>query len=128
MKLVFLSQMEASGAVEELTGSSQPYRFTKYLYGPFSSDLLRDLDSLYSKGLIDQNAISMDQEGKVIQWQYKLTPGGMALALGLMKTHASEVLHALVRKYGTSSTQELLRYVYTQYLRREPQQAEPLHA
>jgi len=126
MKLVFLSQMEAPNAVRELTGSSQPYRFTRYLYGPFSSDLLRDLDYLHSEGLIDQTAVPMDQEGKVVQWQYRLTRSGMEITSRVIGTRASAELGTLVRRYNSSSTQELLKYVYTKYLRREPPPAETL--
>jgi len=68
----------------------------------------------------------MDQEGKVVQWQYRLTRSGMEITSRVIGTRASAELGTLVRRYNSSSTQELLKYVYTKYLRREPPPAETL--
>jgi hypothetical protein len=46
----------------------------------------------------------------------------------LTETHAAVELQALVRRYRTSSTQDLLKYVYIKYLRRDPQPGEALGA
>ena len=117
MKLAFLAQMETPGAVAELVGTAEPYHFSKYLYGPFSSELLSDLDSLSLQNFIVQRSIPLDQEGKVIRWEYSLTDRGAERVRNFIGTRPVQELGALVAKYQGSSTRELLRYVYTKYLR-----------
>lgn len=117
MKLVYLAQVEAPSAVEALTGSRAPYEFGRHLYGPFSVDLLHDLDSLAARGFATQKSKSLDHEGKIVQLEYQTTPIGAERVASLMaKPHVRD-LQAMVARFASLPTQALLRYVYTRYLR-----------
>jgi uncharacterized protein YwgA len=122
MKLVYLAQKEVPSTVEALTGSATPYQFSRYLYGPFSSDLLHDVDLLASRGFIEQRSRPLDRDGKAIRWEYGTTESGRARVANIQGGARYQELQNLVTRFGSMPTQALLRYVYTKYVRdSEPQ-------
>ena len=117
MKLVFLAQQETPQDVEALTGSPAPYNFGRHLYGPFSQGLLRDVDILVGRGLIRQESKPLDSGGTAVRWEYEITPGGNERIAMLAGAGQYRQLQALVVRFAQFSTEELLRYVYTRYVR-----------
>lgn len=122
MKLVFLLQKECSRHVEKLVGSL-PYVFEPYLHGPFSKEVLSDLEELERNGFVVVRAEPMDIYGMAVRYVYVLTEKGVAEAEKTLKQlgmnselrTALNSIEELVRKYASMTTDELLGYVYRNY-------------
>src|SRR2546428_13855867 len=52
-KLVFFAQRETEPAVIEIIRPDEPFQFVPYNYGPFSSQLLADLEEMERRGLVE---------------------------------------------------------------------------
>ena len=81
------------------------YDFSLYTYGPFTSQVLQDLDLVESIGGVEVTSFPTDLGG------YRIVPGKNAPAIakkeaGFLAQHA-EVLDRLVEDYGTFSAKEL---------------------
>lgn len=75
-KLVFLSQQLRPSLVNQLLGTKEAYHFEPYHYGPYSKDLIDDIDSLDAEGYLKTTLETLDSRGKVVQHAYELTPEG----------------------------------------------------
>lgn len=77
-KIVFLFQTRDPGGAQALTGEQAPYSFVPYLFGPFSKQLLDDLEGLNREGLLQIGTRALDSRGFVIEHSYRLSPAGKA--------------------------------------------------
>ncbi len=110
-KLLFLAKVKY--------GASLPFLFTKYLYGPYSSEIQDILDKLTINGLI-REAI-MVENGRSI-YVYKLTEKGRKLLQFLLnyppiKTEPRiqkiiEGIDEVCNKEGKKKTEEIVREAY----------------
>lgn len=117
MKLVFLIQKEAPKIVKRILGST-PYTFTPYLHGPFSKEVLDDLDKLHREGFIEISIEPLDIYGYAIQYTFTITKKGEKTIRELMRKvpeEALEELEYLIKKYASKPLRKLLDYVYTTY-------------
>lgn len=122
MKLVFLLQKESFRFVNRLTGGSL-YVFEPYLHGPFSREVLLDLEELERGGFIEIHSEPIDAYGMAVRYIYVLTSRGVEEAEKMIEhvksstdlRDALEHIEALVKKYAPMSTDELLNYVYRNY-------------
>jgi hypothetical protein len=108
-KGMFLMAMEAG------LPDNENYVFRPYLYGPMSSSIYSDVESLEDEGLIEGEAVPG------YTWQrYKPTTPGIDVARHLLEDadpRAARKLFEIKRKVATQSFPDLLRDVYTQYPR-----------
>ncbi|RLM83530.1 hypothetical protein D3D02_17820 [Halobellus sp. Atlit-38R] len=132
-KLIPLALLEASGRdlqgktrlqklaflldEEELGDQFDAYSFRKYDYGPFSKQLLEDIESLERKGIVDI------QESRTLggnkRYDYELTAMGENVIEELLQMgDVEEVFEAaqrVVAEYGEMSLRELIEHVYDAY-------------
>src|SRR4029077_20137910 len=87
-KLVFLAQAEAAEAAREFVAPGLPYEFDRYRFGPFSSDILADLDDLSATRLVDFRTESLDSQGRVVRYLFSLRDEGAAALKLHEATHA----------------------------------------
>jgi len=121
MKLIFLAQKEAGDTVKKIVGMEEPYKFEPYLHGPFSKQVLDDLDSLQREGLIEIKVEIIELFVKV--YKYKLTEEGEAKVAEILRNirstasteEALKRLEKVVSRYATKPLRELLKYVYRTY-------------
>ena len=140
MKLVFLLDMELD--LQRDLQIDRPYKFEAYDYGPFSKDLLNDLDFLENMGLIKSDskglASPMDQDEEenltqlisigeleqeatsvYEQQTFSLTERGRQFVESELIPGAPEKVREGIRRikkdYATLSLTSLLRYVYAKY-------------
>jgi uncharacterized protein YwgA len=109
MKGMFLFVMETGEAV---------YRFEPYLYGPFSSELYRDLDRLIAEGLVRAEPVP-GQTWSV----YTSTEMGRNRAHEILARAPRSLVAQLerIKQYVTAvSFSELLRDIYRKYPRFAP--------
>ena len=123
VKLFFLVQKEAKDVVEKLVGSPEPYSFEPYLHGPFSRELLEDVEKLAELGLvhIDDEIIAKN----FIRKNYVLTSKGVEVFAEIEKRVPRELLEKLkklVERYAKMDLDDLLNYVYSRY----PEDSTPL--
>lgn len=115
-KLVFLAQREGAGAVDEVISPDHPYPFVPYHYGPFSRELIEDLEQLDQLGFVNVEVEPMDSEGKINRYLYSLTDGGCARLRELESVRSGvPSVRAILQKYGAMSRGELVEYVYNTY-------------
>ena len=92
------------------------YEFTPYDYGPFSSEIYADLDSLVAAGLAER----LDTPGYTWK-QFRASADGVARARGLQATfdneqrQLAERLFELKARVLAFSFRDLLTYVYDRY-------------
>jgi len=116
MKIMYLLQKENNMLVEELTGSKEPYVFDWYLFGPFSVDVLNDLDKLSQEGLVD---IVLEEKETYIQYNYMLTRAGRERFQKILKEVDKRIIYSLenyLSKYKQMSASQIKRLVYRKYL------------
>lgn len=90
------------------------YKFKPYNYGPFSSDVYFDADTLDAEGLVDADAGSATRSWTT----YRATPEGIAAARKLRASapkDAVDYLGALVAWARKLSFQQLVSSVYDRY-------------
>lgn len=109
MKLIFLLEEEA----EEL---NVDYDFCPHEHGPFSKEVLDDLEALESKGLVDINKTST-RSGNV-KYNLKLTERGekefKRLSAEMEEEERSDIMD-IIDDYGDMPIFVLLDYVYDEY-------------
>ncbi|WP_373503139.1 hypothetical protein [Aestuariivirga sp.] len=107
-KAMFLMRQEAAAIVGD-----DFYHFVPYNYGPFDSDIYRDLDSLTERGLIAKLNVPNRS------WQYfAATPIGMDAAEGVKKAvgaTGSDFLGRVVDWVSSQPFPELLKAIYSKY-------------
>ena len=111
-KLLFLLKREQ--------GMETPYKFTPYMFGPHSPDVLDDTIDLEMTGYINiQKEVSepMLAGDCVISRKYQLTPEGTKAARGVYEKLSDECKRALssLTQFNEMKLTELLNYVYTKY-------------
>jgi len=111
-KLLFLLKREQ--------GVETPYKFTPYMFGPHSPDVLDDTIDLEMTGYINiQKEVSEPTLAGdcVISRKYKLTPEGTKTAKEIYEKLSDERKRALssLKQYNEMKLTELLNYVYTKY-------------
>lgn len=116
-KLLFLLK-------EELKVVDEPfYRFSPYLFGPFSAEALNDAKLLRDAGLIEIIEETLDfsplSDWIVVRKTYRLTEAGKEIAKHLFEElrKRPEVREALrkIQQYNAMPLDELLSYVYKRY-------------
>ena len=95
MKWLFLVLQET-----EWGRASSPYSFVPCNYGPFSFLAYRDIRSLTESALLTQNGALIELCTRVIS---DLRPEPLS------------AVHEIMERYGSYTTEELLRYTYAQY-------------
>ena len=116
MKIVYLVQKEKSRIVERIIGVSEPYTFEWYLFGPFSKEVLDDLELLENENLIN---IIPEEKELYIQYNFKLTDKGRKeLEAFLKKLNPEDIkeLENYVKKFKNMSLKQIKQYVYRKYL------------
>jgi uncharacterized protein YwgA/DNA-binding HxlR family transcriptional regulator len=111
-KLLFLLKREM--------GVETPYKFTPYMFGPHSPDLLDDTIDLELTGYINiQKEVSEPTLAGdcVISRKYELTPEGAKVAKEAYEKLPDDCKKALsaLREFNEMKLTELLNYVYTKY-------------
>ncbi len=118
MKLMFLLQKELPDVVGKLL-SEKPYEFKPYLHGPFSKEILDDLDRLAREGLIKQHYVDLDPYGISYQVNFEITKEGQKrvneLISKLPRELVDEIENKVIKKYMSWSLRRLLDYVYSRY-------------
>jgi len=119
VKLLFLLGQELGFSRSEL-GSF--YKFKPWIYGPFSKEVVKDLEELQDYGIIKvmirQVLTGEFNEGLEFLHTYELTPEKKQVvqeALANLPTNAVRRLEKL-RAFNEMSLKELLKQVYTKYL------------
>lgn len=106
-KLFFLCEMNIS---ESYLGGKK-FNFTPYDYGPYDSDVYRELETLQAEGFVD-----IQNNGK---WnEFRLTPDGLdqgLLALKKMDSQASDYLSRAAKFVRSLSFSELVSSIYKAY-------------
>ena len=108
-KMVFLAEKE-----EDTPFSLS---FSKYYYGPYSSELQDTIDSMVASELVQEESYSTPtgDEG----YKYTLTPHGAALleqiGTGISRGEKKGI-DRIVRKYSHMPLRELLDHVYSNYV------------
>jgi uncharacterized protein YwgA len=111
-KLLFLLKREQ--------GMETSYKFTPYMFGPHSPDVLDDTIDLEMTGYINiQKEVSepMLAGDCVISRKYQLTPEGTKAAKEVYEKLSDEYKRALssLKQFNEMKLTELLNYVYTKY-------------
>jgi hypothetical protein len=114
-KLVFLAQREAKGAVLELIAPDEPFHFVPYNYGPFSSELLGELEDLARKGLIEIARRPLDSQGRALEFLYRPTPAGREIVRSAEPVQAAQKVRALVANYARLTRNRLVHYIHDRY-------------
>jgi uncharacterized protein len=101
-------------AQETAAPAGEKYQFVPYSYGPMSSAIYRDLDTLVARELVTRQAV----EGQ--PWtRYQVSEEGMARAKKMLSEEpsesAAERLHAIKREVTSKSFSTLLDDVYERY-------------
>jgi DNA-binding PadR family transcriptional regulator len=107
MKGMFLFSKEGPGVVRDL------YSFTPYDYGPFDTQVYRDLDTLEVQGFVRVEPIQGTS-----RHVFRLTAKGeqrMVQLLGEAPGAAVDVLGDIKKLVTSRSFLDLLRYVYEKY-------------
>ena len=114
-KMVFLAQKEAAPAFYMLAGPDEAYEFVPYHYGPFSSELLRDLEDLEQRGLIEISRRMLDSKGRAFEYLYQSTGLGRGVSWATHSTEAMWEIRTLAKKYAGVDRNRLVRYIYQRY-------------
>lgn len=109
-KLAFLLQEE------EL--QQDAYNFIKYDYGPFSKELLDDLEDLEDKGVLKINKTRTFSGNK--RYDYSVDSGAEEFLEVLAQANddveqITESAERVVRQYGDMSVREIVEHVYDKY-------------
>ena len=115
MKIVYLVRKEKGRIVERIVGVPEPYTFEWYLFGPFSKEVLDDLELLEEESFI--NIIPVEKE-LYIQYNFKLTDKGKKkLEIFLSKLNREDVkeLKDYVKKFKNMNLRQIKQYVYRKY-------------
>ena len=90
------------------------YNFTWWYHGPYSKDLISDIDTLVMSGLVKEN---IKQKNDKVTYRYRLTDKGGAILNEILETDYQ--LNSLVRSFGEGKQQiekigfnNLVRHVY----------------
>jgi len=116
MKVVFLVQEELKDILNQVIDPKELYEFEWYLFGPFSKDVLFDLEKLEREGYIE---IIPEDMSTYIQYNFVLTRKGLIYLKELSEKISREVLDALrnhIDRYRDMSAAEIKQYVYKRYL------------
>ena len=112
-KLVFLGEFE--GKVGEY------FTFTPHHHGPYSSDLAQQISFYKALGFVTESQYLLSADyGGGYRHDYKLTPEGIEELQALEETKAirklRERLESTIRNYMQLPLNDLLEYVYSEYL------------
>jgi hypothetical protein len=114
-KLVFLAQREVKDAVLELIAPDEPFRFIPYNYGPFSSELLTELEDMARKDLIEIERRPLDSRGRAVEFLYRPTARGREIVQSAEPVQAARIVRNLVANYATFSRNRLVHYIHERY-------------
>lgn len=103
---------------EELDDDYPGYEFVKYDYGPFSKDLLTDVESLDDNGVVGEEETRTFSGNQ--RYDYDLQPdvGEQVKELAESDEEMGEILEAaqeIVDEHGDKPIRELLEDVYDEY-------------
>ncbi|HTW77228.1 MAG TPA: hypothetical protein VMG14_05625 [Thermoplasmata archaeon] len=116
MKLVFLGQRLAPKAMGLPGGMLALYRFEPHNFGPFSPEVLSDLEDLESKGLIEIKEQPLDTEGRVREYRYRITGLGREFLMRLEKSSPElTAIRKSIDPFIGMPRSELVDFVYSQY-------------
>lgn len=114
MKLLFLLKNE--GGFRERNF----HKFKPYLYGPFSKEVILDLEELQDRKFIEleYRQLPKDEFGeKAGTYVYRLTPKGESLVTELLEHVSSDVIRKInkLKRFNRMRLSTLLEYVYKRY-------------
>ena len=119
MKVLYLVQEELSDVVAGLVGTARPYAFEMYLFGPFSTEVLNDLDMLEAEGLLEVIPTHVEGDlGPYLRYDYKLTEQGARRFAALQSSISPELYNALkeyLEALRSLRLKELKRRAYDAY-------------
>lgn len=108
MKLVFLLDQETDVDVD--------YEFDGYKHGPFTREVLDDLEELDRKGLIDAQKTSTSSGN--VMYNFKVTSQGEREVDRIRNRRDEDIvseIERIVNEYGNKPIFVLLDYVYDEY-------------
>jgi len=113
-KLAFLTQERLVEAGVDL------YEFIEYDYGPFSKELLEDLEMYEQKGLVEINRVPTFSGNH--RFDYSLTEEGVEVFEGLLNENdtAKEVVEtasSVLDEYNDLSIRALMEHIYENFPR-----------
>lgn len=116
MKLAFLLDKEAN--IKE--SLEDYYTFEALNFGPFSNELMHDLETLKEEGLIEEEVRNVNTEIniKMIRSDYKLTRKGNEYVRKFIEKIDPAIIEkitAIKGKYNIMGTEKLLTYIYWGY-------------
>jgi hypothetical protein len=115
-KIVFLLQKLRPDLVQRIAGPGGFYAFEPFDYGPFSKELIDDLDQLRLAKLIGVTIHSLDSRGNVIEHVYSPTPEGSAAAHYSVASPADLVeIRKLVDRYAVMDRVRLVDLVHNRF-------------
>lgn len=115
-KLVFLLQEMKPELVESLAGPGEGYRFEPFYYGPFSRELLSDLERLSDRGLLTEKKQRLDRDGRVVQHAYTLTErGSEALRLATAGDRTAAAARSFLDQYVLMDRARLVDIVHDRF-------------
>jgi hypothetical protein len=115
-KLVFLLQRAQPGLAAALMGSSPPFAFVPFYYGPFSKELLESLEELAHRGYIRTVVRNLDRAGRVVEHVYEPTPlGSQALSKAPAKQSVVREARVFLDQYVRMGRFELVDQVHASY-------------
>lgn len=118
MKIAFL--LEEEGDIRKYFEDF--YQFEPLNYGPFSRELMKDLEMLIQEGLIREKSSEVNTVigSKMIRSNYELTEKGIEYAEKIKKEDPESVeiiikISEIKKRYNRIDTERLLTYVYSKY-------------
>lgn len=103
-KLVFLAQAQTED-------DSEPFDFRAYDYGPFSADILHELDDLKSESLVEEEVTRLPKGKK---YTYTLTEEGKQKAENV-ELNSSLPIEDVVKQFNSMPISRLLEHVYNKF-------------
>jgi len=114
MKFIFLLEKEF--------GITTNYEFIWYKYGPFSKDVLNDVDALEQSGLLelDEELLGYHEASgePIVRKKIILTKKGKQIARDLLFNTAQGIvdkLKSIIKKYYGEPLKKLLDHIYSKY-------------
>jgi len=115
-KIVFLIRQLEPHSFWDVAGPGGEYDFVPHYYGPFSKELLKDVERLEAEGLIEVHIEDLDSHGKISEYWYRPTQKGKKLLdTSILSQGAAQRIRQLVAHYAAMTRSQLVEYVYEKF-------------
>jgi len=119
VKLMYILNKE----VKKINPNLELYKFYRHLYGPYSDDLIKDLEDLIKEGLVHHrvNETVFPNGGVYVENEYSITEKGLEFlkrhetGLPLAKEKLMELINKIKQKYNKAPLYILIKDVYSKY-------------